>query len=266
MPSRTSGPKARSSTAERCPNTAEAEGSTPFRAYQRRTSSGLVEGMTRFQASPLMARREAATPPARLRALLLLLALGPLAGCAGAGPTASEAHAPRSVTSADYVIGPGDVLNVFVYHAPDLSATLPVRPDGRISVPLIPDVQASGKTPSELGHDISQRLEKYVKEPNVTVMVTSFTGPFDRQIKVVGEAVQPTAIPYRDHMTLLDVMIEAKGLTRFAAGNRAEIVRGTGATRATIPVHLSSLLRDGDISQNVEMRPGDTLIIPQTWF
>ena len=197
----------------------------------------------------------------------LLLALGvAVGGCASGGPTAAEAHAPASVTSAEYVIGPGDVLNVFVYHAPDLSATLPVRPDGRISVPLISDVQAAGKTPTQLGQELSDSLKKYVKEPNVTVMVTSFNGPFDRQIKVVGEAVQPTAIPYRDHMTLLDVMIEAKGLTRFAAGNRAEIVRGTGAARTIIPVHVGDLLRDGEISQNVEMRPGDTLIIPQTWF
>ena len=201
-----------------------------------------------------------------LRALAALLGLTLLGGCAGRGPTSAQAHAPTAVTAADYVIGPGDVLNVFVYHAPDLSIALPVRPDGRISVPLLPDVQAAGKTPSELGTELRTRLEKYVKDPNVTVMVTSFTGPFDRQIKVVGEAVQPTAIPYRDHMTLLDVMIEAKGLTRFAAGNRAQIVRGQGAAQTRIPVHVSDLLRDGDISQNVEMRPGDTLIIPQTWF
>lgn len=170
--------------------------------------------------------------------------------------------------ASEYVIGPGDTLSIFVYRAPELSiAALPVRPDGRISVPLIPEVVAAGKTPAQLGNEIAQHLKEYVKDPLVTVMVQSFVGPFDRQIRVIGQATEPLAIPYRDHMTVLDVMIAVKGLTRFAAGNRALIVRHEpGGREKTIRVHLNDLLKDGDISQNVAMEPGDILIIPQTWF
>lgn len=239
-------------------------------------TGGDEQGMTRTPRPRAPGRRALRLPPARepasrggRRAPAAILALALAAAPALALPGCA-AHAPPqtgpAVATADYVIGPGDVLDVFVYRSPDLSATLPVRPDGRISVPLVPDVQAAGLTPTQLGKELQQRLEKYVKDPNVTVMVTGFNGPFDKQIKVVGEAVQPLAIPYRDHMTLLDVMIEAKGLTRYAAGNRAEIVRGNGANRKVIPVRVGDLLRDGDVSQNLEMRPGDTLIIPQTWF
>jgi polysaccharide export outer membrane protein len=141
-----------------------------------------------------------------------------------------------------------------------------VRPDGRISVPLIEDVQAAGKTPTQLAREIEGRLKQYVKEPSVTVIVRSFIGPFNRQIRVIGEATEPMAIPYREHMTVLDVMITTRGLTKFAAGNRAVIVRREGSQQKTINVRLNDLVKDGDISQNVEMQPGDTLIIPQTWF
>jgi polysaccharide biosynthesis/export protein len=142
-----------------------------------------------------------------------------------------------------------------------------VRPDGRISTPLIEDIMAAGKTPTQLAREIEERLKKYIQDPNVTVIVRSFIGPFDRQIRVLGEATDPSAIPYRDHMTLLDVMIATKGLTKYAAGNRAEIVRrDPDGKTTTIRVKLSDLIKDGDISQNVEMQPGDTLIIPQSWF
>jgi polysaccharide export outer membrane protein len=168
----------------------------------------------------------------------------------------------------DYVIGPGDVLSVFVYRSPELSAELPVRPDGRISMPLIPDIEAAGRTPTQLAHDIERRLKEYVRDPNVTVMVRSFVGPTNRQVRIVGEAAQPKAVPYREGMTVLDVMIEVGGLTRFAAGNRAEITRRdpSGGPPHTFRVRLSDLLHSGDISQDVAMRPGDTLIIPQGWF
>jgi polysaccharide export outer membrane protein len=159
------------------------------------------------------------------------------------------------------------VLSIFVYEAPPLSVNeLPVRPDGRISVPLVPDVMAAGKTPSELGADISEKLKKFVNNPNVTVMVRNFQGPADRLIRVIGEATDPQAIPFRENMSLLDVMIATKGLTKFAAGNRAVIVRREGATEKRIRVRLSDLIKDGDISQNVMMQPGDTLIIPQSFF
>ena len=198
--------------------------------------------------------------------IIVLALLGPLlTACSASAPPAADAP---PVPSATYVIGPGDTLSVFVYQAPDLSVTaLPVRPDGRISVPLVPDIIAAGKTPTQLGDDIAKKLEKYVKDPSVTIIVRSFVGPFDRQIRVIGEAAEPQAIAYRDHMTLLDVMIQTKGLTRFAAGNRSVIVRampGHGSTE--LHVHLADLIKDGDISQNVEMQPGDTLIIPESWF
>lgn len=207
-----------------------------------------------------------------IRRSALLLALLPLAAC-GDGLFAAKAPPPVvQPTSAkapdDYIIGSGDQLSVFVYRNPDLSeAGVAVRPDGRISTPLIEDIVAAGKTPTQLAREIEQRLTKYIQEPNVTVIVRGFIGPPDRQVRVIGEATDPVAIPYRDHMTLLDVMIATKGLTKYAAGNRAVIVRiDPGAKQQTIKVRLNDLIKDGDIDQNIEMSPGDTLIIPQSWF
>lgn len=125
---------------------------------------------------------------------------------------------------------------------------------------------AAGKTPTQLARDVTQQLQQYVKDPNVTIIVRNFVGPFNRQIRVIGEATEPHALPYRDHMTVLDVMIATKGLTRYAAGNRAVIVRTINGRQESYRVRLNDLIRDGDISQNVEMQPGDTLIIPQSWF
>ncbi len=168
----------------------------------------------------------------------------------------------------DYVIGAGDSLSVFVYRAPELSeGNVAVRPDGRISVPLIEDILAAGKTSTQLARELEERLRKYVIEPTVTVIVRSFIGPPDRQVRVIGEAMDPIAIPYREHMTLLDVMIATKGLTKYAAGNRAVIVRNAcDGKPVNIRVRLSDLIKDGDIGQNIAMMPGDTLVIPQSWF
>lgn len=195
----------------------------------------------------------------------------PLAACDP--PLGGNAPPPKVETAAtkapdDYVIGSGDSLSVFVYRNPDLSeAGVAVRPDGRISTPLIEDIQAAGKTPTQLAREIEQRLSKYIQEPNVTVIVRGFVGPSDRQVKVIGEATDPVAIPYRDHMTLLDVMIATKGVTKYAAGNRAVIVRmSADGKQETIRVRLNDLVKYGDINQNIEMAPGDTLIIPQSWF
>lgn len=181
----------------------------------------------------------------------------------GPSPGAAEAAQDNNTT---YVIGPGDALYIFVYDSPQLSLEVPVRPDGRISTPLIPEMIAAGKTPSQLAKDLTERLRQYVKDPNVTVIVRGFVGPLSRQVRVIGEAAEPQAIPYRDHMTVLDVMIMTKGLTRYAAGNRAVIVRRVDGKQETIHVRLSDLLKDGDINENVELQPGDTLIIPQAWF
>lgn len=185
-------------------------------------------------------------------------------GVPGAGPGSVAADAAAS--SETYIIGPGDQLSVFVYHSPELTTEVPVRPDGRISMPLVQDLVAAGKTPPQLAGEITEALKKYVKDPTVTVTVKSFVGPFSRQIRVIGEATDPQAIPYREHMTVLDVMIATRGLTRFAAGNRAVIVRTVDGQQQSIKVRLSDLIKDGDISQNVPVLPGDTLIIPQTWF
>lgn len=180
-----------------------------------------------------------------------------------AASTLSSASQPS-----DYVIGAGDGLSVFVYRNPDLSeAGVSVRPDGRISVPLIEDILAAGKSPTQLAREIEERLRKFIIEPNVTVIVRSFVGPPDRQIRVIGEATEPIAIPFREHMTLLDIMIATKGLTKYAAGNRAVIVRNAGTSGSvSIRVRLNDLIRDGDIGQNISMMPGDTLVIPQSWF
>ena len=192
-----------------------------------------------------------------------------LSGCGSGTQQQAGANEPSAVPdNATYVVGAGDMLSIFVYRSPELSVPdLPVRPDGKISVPLIEDISAAGKTPTQLAREIESRLRKYIKDPSVTVIVRGFVGPFDRQVKVIGEATEPLALPYRDHMTLLDVMIATKGLTKFAAGNSAVIIRRAPAgQQATIRVRLNDLVKDGDISQNVEMAPGDTLIIPQTWF
>ena len=199
-------------------------------------------------------------------AAMLGFVLGGLAGCAGpAPPGAMSVATDRS----EYILGAGDTLTVFVYRAPELSAPdIPIRPDGRLSLPLVPDVQAAGRTPTQLARQIETRLREFVREPNVTVMVRSFQGPPDRQIRVIGEAALPMAMPFREGLTVLDVMISARGLTRYAAGNRASIIRrnGSDARPGVIPVRLGDLLRNGDISQDVALRPGDTLVIPQGWF
>lgn len=195
-----------------------------------------------------------------------------LPGC-GHNPFSATSPAPVVEKSAakaaeDYIIGSGDQLSIFVYRNPDLSeGGVAVRPDGRISTPLIEDIVAAGKTPTQLAREIEERLSKYIQDANVTVIVRSFIGPTDRQVRVIGEATDPIAIPYRDHMSLLDVMIATKGLTKYAAGNRAVIVRtDPDGKRQTIKVRLSDLIKDGDIAQNIEMTPGDTIIIPQSWF
>ncbi len=192
----------------------------------------------------------------------------PAAGTPAATADSAATSAPGSQPdSHEYVIGAGDTLGISVYHAPELSVPgLPVRPDGRISMPLIPDIVAAGKTPTQLGKELEERLKAYIKDPIVTVMVSGFIGPYSRQVRVIGEATDPTAIPYRDHMTVLDLMIAVKGLTKYAAGNSAIIVRQVGDKRETIHVHLNDLIKHGDIDQNVELAPGDTLIIPQSWF
>jgi polysaccharide export outer membrane protein len=190
--------------------------------------------------------------------LAAVLALG---GCATAPPAPSG-----PVVTSNYLIGPGDNLNVFVWHNPDLSVTAPVRPDGKISLPLVNDVTAAGKTPTDLATDVQQQLKKFVNDPVVTVIVSSFVGPYSEQIRVVGQAAKPQALSYRSGMTVLDAMIAVGGLTQFASGNRAKLVRTVDGKETAYSLRLSDLLQDGDVSANSPLQPGDMIIIPQTYF
>lgn len=184
----------------------------------------------------------------------------------GSVPQIPVNETPQAKEKSDYTIGPGDELNVFVWGNPDLSVVVPVRPDGKITTPLVEDVGAAGKTATGLARDVEERLSRYVKNPIVTITVTDFVGSTNEQIRVIGQAAQPRSIPYRVNMTVLDVIIAVGGLTEFAAGNRAKIVRGPQGQQKSFRVRLEDLLEDGDISANVVMQPGDILIIPETWF
>lgn len=193
-----------------------------------------------------------------------------LAGCATKYPLLPPATVIQSSTSSpenySYLIGPGDSLNIFVWRNPEISTTVLVRPDGMITMPLVEDLPVSGKTPSQVGREIEKVLGKFIKDPMVTVMIGQFVGPYSEQIRVVGEAATPQALPYRQHMTLLDVMIAVGGLTPYAAGNDASIVRIVNGRQRQFTVHIDDLIKSGDISANVDMLPGDTLIIPESWF
>jgi len=201
--------------------------------------------------------------------LLAFLALAALSACAterNLPPAPVDATAAVYGPASDYRIGPGDMLNIVVWHNAELSSQIPVRPDGRISMPLIGEMVAAGRTPADLSQVIQDKLKPFVKDPIVTVTPTQFYGPSARQVRIVGEAVQPRAIPYSSNMTLLDVMIAVGGLTKYADGNRAVLVRVEHGVQQTYNVHLDSLIRDGDVSQNVQLQPGDVLIIPQRFF
>lgn len=201
---------------------------------------------------------------ARQKSLLVPLLFVIIAGCSS-GPKvdfdAIEAEPPSQ-----YRIGPGDTLNVFVWRNPEISITVPVRPDGKISTPLVQDMVAVGKTPTELSQDLEVALSQYIKTPQVNVIVTGFVGTFTDQVRVVGMATEPMALSYRQNMTLLDVMIEVGGLAPGAAGNRATVIRKVGGRDIEIPVRLNDLINKGKISANIDMRPGDVLIIPESRF
>ena len=202
-------------------------------------------------------------PDTRGLGLPLVLATMVLAGCAGPPPLDP---APAVVdVEPEYVVGPGDSFNVFVWRQPELSAGVTVRPDGKITTPLIEDVPANGKTPTQLARDMEERLSIYVRNPVVTVM-GSGVGPFDQQVRVVGQATSPQALPYTVDMTALDAMIAVGGLGEFAAGNKAIIVRHEIEDRKQYSVRLDDLIYGGDITANVPLMPGDIIIIPEAWF
>lgn len=165
-----------------------------------------------------------------------------------------------------YKVGPGDAVEIFVWRYPEVSTTVPVRPDGFITAPLLEDVPAAGKTPTELARDLEEALSVFLRDPLVTVIVQGFVGIFPEQIRVLGEATQPLALQYRDGMTLLDLMIQVGGITEFAAGNRAVLVRFEEGEQREYRVRLRDLIEDADLSANVDLRPGDILLIPESWF
>jgi polysaccharide export outer membrane protein len=195
------------------------------------------------------------------------LALGLLVGLVAACASKPSNQAPAIAATPDYnyIVGAGDTLNIIVWRNPELSLSVPVRPDGKISTPLVDELVAQGKTSIEIAREVEKALGKFVRDPVVTVIVTSFVGPYSEQIRVVGEAAKPQALPYKQKMTVLDVMVAVGGLTDFADGNAASITRAAEGNKR-YSVRLNDLIKRGDISANVEMRPGDILIIPQGWF
>jgi len=211
--------------------------------------------MSVYSAAHGFARRAAAT------AAIAGLAL--LAACT----TPDYPPAPRLAATPDYnyVIGPLDTVNIIVWRNPELSMSVPVRPDGKVTFPLVEDLPALGKDPTTLARDVEKALSKFIRDPIVTIIVTNFVGPYDQTIRVIGEAAKPQTLAYRQQMTLLDVMIAVGGLTDFADGNAASIFR-TAEGGKLYSVRLKDLVRRGDIDANVDVKPGDILIIPQSWF
>lgn len=201
---------------------------------------------------------------ARVASIFILLAT--VAGCAVFDSTPTAPPGVMDDEDYTYLIGPGDSLNIFVWRNPDLSSSVVVRPDGKFSTPLVDDLVAAGKTPSELAREVEAVLGEYIRDPLVTVSVGGFVGEYYEQVRVVGEAAQPLSIPFRKNMTLLDLMIAVGGLTEFAAGNRATLVRTIDGEQTEYRVRLEDLVRDGDISANRAVQPGDILIIPEAWF
>jgi polysaccharide export outer membrane protein len=206
--------------------------------------------------------------PGSLRHVLLMVAVS-IAGLltAGCSSLGNYPPAPTSVASQEhrYKIGPLDVLNIQVWRNAELSATVTVRPDGRISAPLVEDLVAAGRSPADLSRDIEKALSKFIRDPVVTILVSGFQGTYPEQIRIVGEASRPQAVAYRQDMTILDVMIQVGGLTDFADGNGAVLVRGSEGGKQ-YRVRLKDLLKRGDISANVSVMPGDIVIVPQSFF
>jgi polysaccharide export outer membrane protein len=197
------------------------------------------------------------------------MALSPLIVSCASAPTPAPAPTPTTAenkgTDSNYIIGPGDTLEVFVWRNPELTKTVPVRPDGKISTPLVEDMVAVGKTPLQLGRDMEKVLSEYVREPKVNIIVTTPASAFSL-VKVVGQVQHPSALPYREGMRVLDAILAVGGLTQFASGNRARIVRVENGKETIIPVKVADLVNSGDVKQNALLKPGDVLVVPQSIF
>jgi polysaccharide export outer membrane protein len=215
-------------------------------------------------------RRPSVLRPAGWLAITLLTI-----SCASSPPAApvpapapasgTPAAATKSVVGPDYIIGPGDTLQIFVWRNPELTIQVPVRPDGKISTPLVEDMVAVGKTPPQLARDMEGVLAEYVRSPKVNIIVTTAASAFSL-VKVVGQVTHPQALPYREGMTVLDAVLEVGGLGQFASGNRARIVRMVNGKETVIHVKLENLVNNGDVKENVALKPGDVLVVPQSLF
>jgi polysaccharide biosynthesis/export protein len=202
----------------------------------------------------------------KLSLAVALSLAAPLAASAQASAS-DQAQPAADKDAATYIIGPGDTLHIFVWKNPDLSTEVPVRPDGKITAPLVRDIQAQGKTPTQLADDLRAALATYIQDPVVTVVVKTFAAPDNSAaIRVIGAAVTPKTVPYREGLTALDVIIDVGGLSTYANGNGAELIRKENGVYKSYPLHLNDLMRSGDLSANMEMKPGDIIRIPERWF
>jgi len=204
----------------------------------------------------------------KLKTAMLVLFAYAISGCSTITLPPATIHQSNTVDVASYkyLIGAGDVVNIFVWRNPEVSGTFVVRPDGMITTSLVEDIPVSGKTPTELARTIEEILSTYLREPVVTVTVNNFVGPFSEQIRVIGEASEPKSINYTQQMTLLDVMIRVGGLTEFADGNDAILVRVENGEQKQYEIYIEDLIKNGEISANVDVLPGDIIVIPETWF
>jgi polysaccharide export outer membrane protein len=202
----------------------------------------------------------------RIYPILLILGILQVLGISACSSKQNVLPTGEALQSTEYLIGPGDKLQIFVWRNPDLSSKVIVRPDGRISSPLIDDLEVLNLKASDVAAMIEQELATYIRTPNVTVIVTDFNSTTEQQIRVIGSAANPKALPFRAGMTLLDVMIDVQGLSEFADGNNAKLIRKVNGNTESYTVRLDALIRDGDINENRAVYPGDTIIIPESWF
>jgi polysaccharide export outer membrane protein len=192
-----------------------------------------------------------------------------MAGCSNQPSLPQATTRPSLTTDVNdyhYLIGPGDSLTIFVWRNPEVSGQFVVRPDGKVTTSLVEDIDVAGRTPTMLAREIEEQLSKFINNPRVTVSVNNFSGPLSEQVRVIGEATNPSAVSFTEHMTLLDLMIAVGGLTEFANGNDAKLVRVIEGQQKTYRIEIDDLIKDGDISKNVDMLPGDIIIIPEAWF
>lgn len=205
--------------------------------------------------------------PPYLYLTFIILACSLVFGCSNPLPSATtRASLTTDVNDYQYLIGPGDQVTIFVWRNPEISGNFTVRPDGKVTTSLVEDIEVAGRTPTMLARQLEEQLSTYINNPRVTVSVNRFNGPFSEQVRVIGEATNPRAVNYTQHMTLLDLMIEVGGLTQYANGNNAKLVRVVNNEQLTYDIFIEDLIKDGDIGKNVDVLPGDIIIIPEAWF